>query len=1181
MANSTRILVKLLPTPALAAADPRANLRPLYDSPPEAAGFGFASAPAWYLADLPDGAQTSWDLAHSQVADQLGIDASAVLFAEPDMEHNVYPEGDETAGGVAFAVGENCGPQGQTVDGGRVEGPPGIFAWHLGDDFSQLGSARDAVAFSDRRTRIAHIDTGYDKRHVSKPERILTELEHNFVDGDGNPNDAQDPDNKVFALDNSGHGTGTLSILAGGKAVDFGNAYMGGAPNADIVPLRIADRVALFRTSALAQAFRYATQQSCDVISLSMGGLASRAWNEAVNEAYEAGLCIVAAAGNNVHGLVTRHVVYPARYHRVIAVCGVMADGRPYINLTGRTLNGNFGPDSSMTAALSTYTPNVPWAKFGCETAVRLDGEGTSAATPQIAAAVALWYEKYKNVLPRDWRRVEEVRRALFDSAKNKSDDPAHLGQGILQAAAALAIRPVFGLPKTPADSDSFAFLRVITGLGITEMPPRETMFNLELSQLWLINPDLQAAVPDPDVQNKLENDDLRRFMEAVIHDEKASLALRKHIAGRYSLVFGTSVQGAPKEVVSPPRAACNPKVSIPNPPFRRIRTYAVDPSLSTRLETASINDVTLKIRWEKLGKGPIGEYLEVVDTDVAGITYDPVDLEDGRLLAQDGCPPAEGNPAFHQQMVYAIAMKTIEHFERALGRPVLWRPRINPENRFDDSQFVRCLTVRPHALRQANAYYSPQEVALLFGYFEVSASDPGDHVPGSTVYACLSHDIVAHETTHAILDGMHRRFNEATNHDLLALHEAFADIVALMHHFTIPEILENEINRTRGNLEAESILGSLAVQFGRATGGRGALRDAIGKFDETGKWKRLEPNPADYKKVLTPHARGAILVAAVFDAFISIYQRRTADLLRISTGGTGDLPSGAIHPDLVRRLSAEAAKSAHHILNMCIRALDYIPPVDITFGEYLRGIITADSDLVPDDRYNYRVAFVEAFRRRGIYPRNLDTLSVDTLRWEGVDLLTPTQQYPMITDEIGRVLDQLKQYANACFYIDDRQELFHETRRQRGVLHELIKEIFAALPKDAAGGFASMLGLDHTLDFEVHALRRSMRVGPDGQHKPQVIVALTQQRPIKVEGADEPFIFRGGSTLVVDLAKPALQYAIVKKMDGKTLIDGKTREETTAAFLTNALQDPLMALFIAPNQKERFVTLHSLADLG
>ena len=55
------------------------------------------------------------------------------------------------------------------------------------------------------------------------------------------------------------------------------------------------------------------------------------------------------------------------------------------------------------------------------------------------------------------------------------------------------------------------------------------------------------------------------------------------------------------------------------------------------------------------------------------------------------------------------------------------------------------------------------------------------------------------------------------------------------MQHFTMQEVLEDQIARTRGNLEAESMLGSLAVQFGRAVGNRGALREAIGKFDDNG----------------------------------------------------------------------------------------------------------------------------------------------------------------------------------------------------------------------------------------------------------------------------------------------------------------------------------------------------------
>ncbi|MEY2395918.1 MAG: hypothetical protein QOF94_2263, partial [Acidobacteriaceae bacterium] len=957
MAKTNRIMVKLQPTVALAATDPRANLRPLHDEATPFAGFGLASGPQWYLAELPDSAGPNpWDLAHSQVADQLGIDESAIEFAEPDLPQS-FDDGTELSeAGTPLAMAPDCPSWALPQDGShnKVTGPG--FAWHLSDQYTQLKSAREAVPFSDPRTRIAHIDTGYDPTHAARPEHIRTDLERSFADGDDNPNTSADPGRGKAKPDNSGHGTGTIGILAGGRAGP-GNDYLGGAPQAEVLPLRISNSVILFYVSAFAQALQYAVQQQCDVLSCSMGGVPSRAWNEAVNNAYLSGLCMVTAAGNNVINLPTRHVVYPARYRRVIAVCGVMANGQPYYNIERPMLQGSWGPESSMTTAIAAYTPNIPWAVRTCETILRENGEGTSAATPQIAASVALWYEKYKNILPRDWRRVEAVRHALFSSAK--AGDPQYMGHGIVQANSALAIAPDLNRPMTPADSDSFAFLRVMTGFGLAEAPPRENMFNLELMQRYLMNPDLQEIVTDPD--QDVSDAAKRKFMEAIVHDDKASLALRKHIAQRYSLVTNASIPNPPKEVVAPVQAACNENVKIPDPPFRRIRTYAVDPSFSTRLDTAGINDVALKVRWEKLEPGPRGEYLEVVDTDAAGITYKPVDLDAEILLAQDGCPPSEGNPAFHQQMVYAIAMTTIEHFERALGRPVLWRPRINPENPFDDSQFARRLVIQPHALRQANAFYSPQAIALLFGYFEAKADDPGDHAPGSKVYACLSHDIVAHETTHAILDGMHRRFNEASNPDVLAFHEGFADIVALMQHFTIQEVLENEINRTRGNLEEESILGSLAVQFGRATGGRGALRDAIGKFDAAGKWTRLKPDPADYQSVLPPHSRGAILVAAVFDAFIAIYKTRTADLLRIYTGGTGVLAAGTVHPDLVHRLASEAVKSAHHVLNICIRALDYIPPVDITFGEYLRGLITADADLVEDDKYHYRVAFVEA----------------------------------------------------------------------------------------------------------------------------------------------------------------------------------------------------------------------------
>jgi len=114
---------------------------------------------------------------------------------------------------------------------------------------------------------------------------------------------------------------------------------------------------------------------------------------------------------------------------------------------------------------------------------------------------------------------------------------------------------------------------------------------------------------------------------------------------------------------------------STPPPPFRRLLGFAFDPSLSLRLETASITLAVFEILWEdELKPGPIGEYIEVVDYDPAsGCWYEPVDLNATEVLAQDGIAPSEGNPQFHQQMVYVVAMNTVRHFERALGRPIFW----------------------------------------------------------------------------------------------------------------------------------------------------------------------------------------------------------------------------------------------------------------------------------------------------------------------------------------------------------------------------------------------------------------------------------------------------------------------------------------------------------------------------
>ncbi|MCU0324656.1 MAG: hypothetical protein MUF45_05325 [Spirosomaceae bacterium] len=488
-------------------------------------------------------------------------------------------------------------------------------------------------------------------------------------------------------------------------------------------------------------------------------------------------------------------------------------------------------------------------------------------------------------------------------------------------------------------------------------------------------------------------------------------------------------------------------------PLYRRLRGYAFDPSLSTRLESADVNLAIFKVDWEEdLEPGPIGEYLEIIDIDPASRAfYEPVNLNHQYILALDGLPPSESNPQFHQQMVYAVAMTTIQHFEKSLGRKVQWSSidYKKEKDNYVPERFVQRLRIYPHAIREANAFYSPQKKAILFGYFTASPSDETTIMPGSLVFTCLSHDIIAHEVTHALIDGQHKQYVRSLTKDTLAIHEAFSDIVALFQHFTFPEVLKNQIAKTRGELESQHLLGELAQQLGLAIGNYGSLRSALGQKNAgTGKWELTKPNPEAYKKVIEPHDRGAILVAAVFRAFLKIYKRRTNDLFRIATNGTGVLPEGDIHPDLVNRLASEAAMSAKHVLSMCIRSLDYCPPVRVTFGDYLRAIITADHDLIADDDFDYRLAFIEAFKEWGVYPKNIFSLSEESLLYRILNR-TEIDTYLKKDKSFRKIAFELKKYYRIVSKEKNREDVFKETIESKRRIHEKIRTLMIEVNED------------------------------------------------------------------------------------------------------------------------------------
>jgi hypothetical protein len=562
-------------------------------------------------------------------------------------------------------------------------------------------------------------------------------------------------------------------------------------------------------------------------------------------------------------------------------------------------------------------------------------------------------------------------------------------------------------------------------------------------------------------------------------------------------------------------------------PAFRALRVYAFDPSRGRRLG----NHMTVQVRFEKLQHGLVGEQLHVIDFDATNDTYyKPAQLNSTAALVEGGYAPSESDPRFHQQMVYAVAMNTIRIFEQALGRKIRFQ--------FGDAAGPRTkLRIFPHAMSEPNAYYSQDLGALLFGYFRASSEDAGSGLPGGTVFTCLSHDIIAHETTHAIVDTLRESFMHPTNPDVFAFHEAFADIVALFQHFTFENVVRDTLQRTGGVLhrfelaprdgrrtndedrkKQSFIIGELpegnplldlARQFGESMGRRAALRSALG----------VPPDPRALQNATEAHQRGAVLVAAVFDAFFSSFMARTADLIRLARTVAGGAEE--IHPDIAARLAHEAAKVARQFCTICIRALDYCPPVDINFGEFLRALITADTELYASTSHEYRDALIQAFRARGIVPTEVASLAEESLMWQKPDVKTPD-------------------CPGLCFDVHDPEAFLEKNR-------DLLEKVVRAHPFPF--GLCSVKG--HTIDdcncpIQSSRVVRSVNMVLRSAGRPEVefIAEIVASAPLNDE--DQERRFRGGSTVVFDRNGVA-KFVIYKNLNSVR------RRKAQQAFLDDA----------------------------
>lgn len=490
----------------------------------------------------------------------------------------------------------------------------------------------------------------------------------------------------------------------------------------------------------------------------------------------------------------------------------------------------------------------------------------------------------------------------------------------------------------------------------------------------------------------------------------------------------------------------------------------------------------------EKLDPGPRGYRVSVVDYDCThDVHYAPANLgdagddayvngDDDRLLT---------DPRFHAQNVYALVMRSLARFEHALGRHVSW-----------SFPYGHQLQVAPHAFREANAYYSERDQGLLFGYF-----------PGSrrhTIFTCLSHDVVVHETTHALLDSLRDRYTDASVLDQAAFHEGFADLVAILSVFSLPDVVEALLHRSireqrrrrRGNDPArpdrpahrvdeawlrKSALFRLAEEMGQdLQEQRGqALRSSLDIKPRRDLLARSEFE--------LPHRRGEVLVAAMLTALVRAWSRRLRDL--------GATAIGHSEATAVRRIAQEGAAAADYLLTLAIRALDYAPPIDLGFADYLSAMLTADAEVAPQQpRFRFREELTRACAEYGIEPAAGARAGG---RW------LPPEADPTIANRRPLVYDRVH---------------FESLRQDPD-------EVFRFLWENRA-----TLGLYPGTYTRVMSVRPCVRVGPDGFVLRETVAEWEQMMDVNAGGLRRlglraprgmpwatPIRLHGGGTLVFD----------------------------------------------------------------
>jgi subtilisin family serine protease len=277
-----------------------------------------------------------------------------------------------------------------------------------------------SVSRGDASVMVAIIDTGVS---VSHPDlvgaRLRTDIDYDFINSDTN------------ADDDNGHGTHVAGIVA--ASTDNGIGVAGVCAECEILPVKVLDAEGSGDVSVIAQGLRYAADQGADIANMSLGmdpncGCSETLAN-AINYAYERGMFMIAAAGND--GI--DKIGYPASSSRVMAIGATHVSGN-------RAYFSNYGDGLDIVAPgqdiLNTYT-----------TPEYDSLSGTSMASPMVAGVAGLALSHRSMSQAQLWWLLTNATDA---ATPGFFDD--ELGYGRINAYSAL-VMPITGSASIVADT--------------------------------------------------------------------------------------------------------------------------------------------------------------------------------------------------------------------------------------------------------------------------------------------------------------------------------------------------------------------------------------------------------------------------------------------------------------------------------------------------------------------------------------------------------------------------------------------------------------------------------------------------------------------------------------------------------------------------------------------------------